>query len=87
MTYSNGAAAMRALSHAPGHPIGCTQATEILATPGVKLVAPLPAGHDLTTVYTAATSINAAEPRAAADFIASLTGEGARALRAAAGFG
>jgi molybdate transport system substrate-binding protein len=84
--HPNGAAAMRALSEARGHPIGCTQATEILATPGAKLVAALPPGFDLETVYTAAASAAAAEPRAAADFIARLTGEGTRALRTAAGF-
>lgn len=85
-TYPNGATAMRALAQAAGHPIGCTQATEILATPGVQLVAALPPGHDLNTVYTAAASANASEPRAAADFIAVLNGEASRAQRAAAGF-
>jgi len=51
----NGATAMKALaaSKAP-HPIGCTQETEIRITPGVTLVAPLPPGCDLTTIYTAA---------------------------------
>ena len=85
--HPNGATAMRALSEAPGRPIGCTQATEIVATPGVKLVAPLPAGFDLNTVYTAAASAAASDPKAAANFIARLAGEGARALRTAAGFG
>ena len=50
----NGATAMRALAASKARPIGSTQETEIEATPGVDLVAPLPNGYDLTTVYTAA---------------------------------
>jgi len=51
----NGAIAMKALAASTAHrPIGCTQETEIRGTPGVVLVAPLPPGCDLTTVYTAA---------------------------------
>jgi molybdate transport system substrate-binding protein len=51
----NGATAMRALAASTARrPIGCTQETEIRSTPGVVLVAPLPPGCDLTTVYTAA---------------------------------
>lgn len=84
--HPNGATAMSALAQARGHPIGCTQATEILATPGVKLVAPLPPGFALDTVYTAAVSAAATEPQGAADFVARLTGEGTRAARTAAGF-
>jgi molybdate transport system substrate-binding protein len=53
-TFPNGATAMRALAASSEvNPIGCTQVTEILATPGVRLVAPLPPGLDLTTTYTA----------------------------------
>ena len=41
--FPNGAAAMQALARAPdARPIGCTQVTEILNTPGVTLVGPLP---------------------------------------------
>jgi molybdate transport system substrate-binding protein len=51
----NGATAMKALATSrAAHPIGCTQETEIRITPGVTLLAPLPPGCDLTTVYTAA---------------------------------
>ncbi|MGZ5078671.1 MAG: molybdate ABC transporter substrate-binding protein [Usitatibacter sp.] len=85
-TYPNGATAMRALSESAGHPIGCTQSTEILATPGVKLVAFLPRGFELSTVYTAAVGASAKQPQAAADFIAMLTGAATRNARAAAGF-
>jgi molybdate transport system substrate-binding protein len=54
-TAPNGATAMRALAQSKAaHPIGCTQETEIRATPGISLVAPLPPGCELVTVYTAA---------------------------------
>ena len=69
----NGATAMKALaaSKAP-HPIGCTQETEIRITPGVTLVAPLPPGLDLTTVYTAAVVANTHRGAEAAALIALL---------------
>jgi molybdate transport system substrate-binding protein len=69
----NGATAMKALaaSKAP-HPIGCTQETEIRITPGVTLVAPLPPGCDLTTVYTAAITTTTRMPQEAAALIARL---------------
>jgi molybdate transport system substrate-binding protein len=85
-TFPNGSTAMRAMAESAGHPIGCTQATEILATPGVRLVAPLPPGFDLETVYTAAVSGNSARPHDSADFVRRLTGDGSRVERAAAGF-
>jgi molybdate transport system substrate-binding protein len=75
----NGATAMRELAAATGsRPIGCTQATEILATPGIVLVAPLPAGCDLATVYTCAIAAKSQVSAEAAELIASLTGEAAR---------
>ncbi|MFM7531665.1 MAG: substrate-binding domain-containing protein, partial [Rubrivivax sp.] len=52
-TFPNGATAMRELAAAgSAAPIGCTQITEILYTPGVELVAPLPLRFELATVYT-----------------------------------
>lgn len=84
-TFPNGATAMRALAGAQGRPIGCTQSTEILATPGVKLVAPLPPGLDLDTVYTAAANLRGARAGAAA-FVERLTATASRHARAAAGF-
>lgn len=84
--FPNGATSMREMAAAQGHPIGCTQATEILATPGVKLVAPLPHGLDLETVYTAAVNARAADPRAARAFVERLTGAASQATRAEAGF-
>ena len=82
----HGAAAMAEMARANGHPLGCTQATEILATPGVKLVAPLPPGLELRTVYTAAVSAAAANPSDAARFVEHLASPGLAAAREAAGF-
>jgi molybdate transport system substrate-binding protein len=77
----NGATAMRALAASTSaHPIGSTQETEIRATPGVVLVAPLPPGCDLTTVYTAAVTTAAKLPAEAVRLIALL---GPRASRPA----
>jgi molybdate transport system substrate-binding protein len=86
-THANGATAMRALAAAAGHPIGCTQATEILATPGVRLVDPLPPGCELVTVYTAAVHAQAADRAAAQAFVQRLSGISSSGQRAAAGFG
>lgn len=85
-TFPSGATAMRSLAAAAGAPIGCTQATEIVAIAGVKLAAPLPRGLDLETVYTAAVNLNAAQRDAAAEFVQRLTGNGSHDARAAAGF-
>jgi len=85
-TAPHGAAAMAAMAQAGGKPLGCTQATEILATPGVKLVAPLPPGLELRTVYTAAVSATAANPSDAARFVERLASAELAAARASAGF-
>ncbi len=86
-TFPNGASAMAALAGAPERrPIGCTQVTEILATPGVMLVMALPPGHDLTTLYTAGILTDAAEPGAARTLLALLAGAQQAGLRARCGF-
>jgi len=86
-THPNGAAAMRELAKAGGaYPIGVTQITEILNTPGVTLVAPLPLEFELATVYTAAVCARAAAPAAARRFVALLSAEETRAAREQAGF-
>ena len=86
-THPSGAAAMRALAASTGaRPIGCTQATEILITPGVALVGSLPSGCDLATVYTAAVCTRAASPELAARFVALLAADAARESRRRAGF-
>jgi molybdate transport system substrate-binding protein len=84
--FPNGAAAMKAMAEDGGNPIGCTQATEILATPGARLVQPLPKGFDLETVYTAAVASRSTQVRSAGEFVARLVGESSRAARIKAGF-
>ena len=86
--FPNGATAMNALSEMaePGL-IGCTQVTEILNTPGVQLIAPLPKEFELATVYTAALCTRSAQPQAARELIALLASAEAAALRRACGFG
>jgi molybdate transport system substrate-binding protein len=85
--FPNGATAMRNLAASTAaRPIGCTQSTEILNTAGVTLSGSLPKGCDLSTVYTAAVTTQAADPRRAQDLIDLLTGAEQRDLRERAGF-
>jgi molybdate transport system substrate-binding protein len=78
---------MRELAAATtARPIGCTQHTEILYTPGVRLVAPLPNAFELATTYVAAVTARAADPALAARFVDALAGPAAKALRDAGGF-
>lgn len=85
--FPNGATAMKAMAETnePGL-LGCTQVTEILYTPGVELVAPLPKEFELATVYTAAVCAQSSQPQAAQDLIAMLASPDAAALRLACGF-
>lgn len=85
-TFPNGATAMREMAAGPAGAIGCTQVSEILYTPGVRLVGALPAAFELSTPYTAAVSARAAQPQLAAAFIAHLTGVATAAARRDAGF-
>jgi molybdate transport system substrate-binding protein len=85
--FPNGAAAMRELAACTDQrPIGCTQHTEILATPGVRLVAALPWRFELATEYVAAVSTRAADRVLAQQFVQAMAGPDARALREAGGF-
>lgn len=85
--FPNGATAMRQLaaSDATG-PIGCTQSTEIISTPGVVLSGALPKGYHLSTVYTAAVATRAVHARQARDLIGLLTAAEQHELRQRAGF-
>ena len=86
-THPNGMTAMRALAAAAAErPLGCTQVTEIVATPGVTLVAPLPDEFGLRTVYTAAVCARAVRPAEAGALVGLLTGAAAREERRRAGF-
>lgn len=85
--YPNGATAMRHLAASDAaRPIGCTQSTEIIATPGIVLSGPLPPGCELKTMYTAAVTTHAANAEAAQALIDLLIGADARELRGLAGF-
>lgn len=86
-TYPNGARAMAALGRERGQrAIGCTQITEILYTPGVVLVAPLPPPFELATIYAVAVASHPRALRDARAFAARLTGVDTHALRVAGGF-
>ena len=86
-TFPNGATAMRELAASTSpRPIGCTQATEINYTPGVRLVGPLPAQFELATVYTAAVSAKAGDAQRARQLVEWLSGARSQALRAEGGF-
>lgn len=85
--FPNGETAMRTLAEeAPEGGVGTTQMTEILYTPGLALVGPLPPEHDLSTVYAAAVSTRAAMPDEAEALVAVLTGAATAALRQRSGF-
>lgn len=85
--HPNGMTAMRALAaHEGAAPLGCTQTTEILATPGVTLIGPLPPPFGLATTYTAALVKAAQNPEAGLAMIDVVTGPGSLALRRDLGF-
>jgi molybdate transport system substrate-binding protein len=85
--FANGRMAMRALAEADDpRAIGCTQATEIRATPGITLVGALPAPFALATVYSAAIAAAAASEDVGRRFIALLGGAQTLAQRVAVGF-
>ncbi len=87
-TYPNGQTAMRELAAAKStRPIGCTQVTEILNTPGTTLAGPLPKGLELATIYTCGICTKSREPGPARQFAALLTGAAANELRERLGFG
>ena len=85
--HPNGATAMRHLAASDAlRPIGCTQSTEIISTPGVVLSGSLPPGCELATMYTAAVTTQAAHAEQAHALIDLLTAAGQRGLREQAGF-
>jgi molybdate transport system substrate-binding protein len=85
--FANGTTAMREMAQCPqAGLLGCTQVTEILYTPGIKLVAPLPEEFELATVYTAAVCAGAKHPGMAQALIDLLAGAEAAAVRRTAGF-
>ena len=84
--FPNGATAMREMAKAADpRAVGCTQVTEILFTPGVKLVGPLPKEFELNTVYTVAVTANAKLPDQARRFAMMLTSPANAKLRVECG--
>ncbi|MCP4618653.1 MAG: ABC transporter substrate-binding protein [Bradyrhizobium sp.] len=85
--YPNGTTAMRHLAESPAaRPIGCTQSTEIISTPGVRLSGALPPGCELATMYTAAVTTSVARATEAQLLIELLTEAKHHELRRRAGF-
>jgi molybdate transport system substrate-binding protein len=85
--FPNGATAMRELARSTAQrPIGCTQATEIIVTPGLQLVGALPASCALATVYSAAVTTRAADAAVAKVLIDVLVRRDQRVARERAGF-
>ncbi len=85
--FPNGATAMRSLAESDAlRPIGCTQSTEIISTPGAVLSGPLPPGYALSTMYTAAVTTQGASARQAQSLIDLLIGPDQDKLRQRAGF-
>src|SRR6202022_2663940 len=85
--YPNGATAMRHLAQTDAsRPIGCTQSTEIISTPGVMLSGSLPPGCELATMYTAAVTTRAANAKHAQSLIGLLIAADRREPRERAGF-
>ncbi len=85
--FPNGATAMRHLAASDAAtPVGCTQSTEIISTPGVILSGSLPQGCGLSTMYTAAVVTRAANAQQAQLLIDLLTGADQHEPRERAGF-
>ncbi len=85
--HPNGATAMRMMdSSNDENSLGCTQVTEILYTPTVRLVGLLPKEFELSTVYSIAVPKRSTEPEAAKAAIAKLCSTANLPVRTAAGF-
>lgn len=85
--HPNGATAMKTMGAAnDAAAIGCTQTTEILYTPTVRMIGLLPEGFGLSTVYSIAIPKRSTNPAAAQAAIDKLCGSAASAARVAAGF-
>jgi molybdate transport system substrate-binding protein len=86
-TFPNGAAAMAAMAEQrDAHAVGITQVSEILYTPGVRLLGVLPAPHGLATLYSAALRRGAAHADRAAQLLQRLVAPERAPWRRQAGF-
>jgi molybdate transport system substrate-binding protein len=85
--HPNGATAMRMMdSSNDAASLGCTQVTEIIYTPSVRLVGLLPKEFELSTIYTIAVPKRSVHPEAALAAINVLCEPANQAVRTAAGF-
>ena len=85
--FPNGATAMREMAKQDVmRPIGCTQSTEIIRTPGLTLIGPLPPDCALATIYSAAVMTQASDATVAQMLIDILTAPDHADIRAHAGF-
>jgi molybdate transport system substrate-binding protein len=85
--FANGATAMTALANrSPPGSIGCTQITEIVATPFLALAGALPEPFGLSTIYSAGVSATATDAALALRFVAMLCADEAATLRRDSGF-
>jgi len=85
--HANGAAAMAALAReGDAGAVGITQVSEILYTPGLRLLGVLPPPFALTTLYSAAVPTSAAQPAAAASLLALLSAPAHATARRQCGF-
>jgi len=86
--FSSGVAAMTAMAAAqePGIAIGFTQASEIMATPGIRLAGFLPGEFNLTTDYVAAVSTASENSPSAIAYLRYLSGMDSADIRVHAGF-
>lgn len=83
----NGAAAMAAMAHdADPAAVGVTQVSEILYTPGLRLLGVLPPPYALATLYSAAVVKGAPQATQAAYLSSLLTGPAQAPLRQRGGF-
>jgi molybdate transport system substrate-binding protein len=85
--HPNGAIAMKTMAaSSAGHPLGCTQATEILYTPGVTLIGLLPSEFELSTLYSVAIPNRSHRALAAQALLSQLVNASTITTRQAAGF-
>ncbi|MBU1360366.1 MAG: substrate-binding domain-containing protein [Gammaproteobacteria bacterium] len=85
--FPNGATAMREMAQSGiAGAIGATQVTEIMGTPGIRLIAELPAEHALSTVYVAAVCSASEHPEQARRLVDRLSNEASADLRRRSGF-
>jgi molybdate transport system substrate-binding protein len=85
--HPNGAIAMKTMGASTGGaPLGCTQATEILYTPGVTFIGVLPLEFELSTLYSVAIPKRSANSAKAQDLVTRIVNTSTLGARQSAGF-